>query len=163
MHKTSFDQMTKFVDEYLNKDAKLDILDIGSIGGWNYKGLCVSPSWKYTGMDLKAGANVDVVSEDMYHYPFADCSFDVIISGQTLEHVEDIYAVAEEIVRILKPGGIVCVIAPCAWCEHKFPYDCWRFYPDGMRYLFVKRAGLSEIKIFYEHQDCVAILKKEEK
>src|SRR5690242_5139173 len=39
--------------------------------------------------------------------PFADCSIDVILSRQVLEHVENPAAVISEVYRILKPGGYV--------------------------------------------------------
>ena len=31
--------------------------------------------------------------------------------------------------------GIACLIAPSGGYEHRYPVDCWRFYPDGMRAL----------------------------
>jgi len=41
----------------------------------------------------------------------------------------------KEIARILKPGGLCCIIAPSGGPEHKYPVDCWRFFPDGLRAL----------------------------
>jgi len=166
MHESSMKHMSDFVNENLNKDMPLCILDIGAsdIHG-AYRPLFNSnPLWKYTGLDIVAGANVDIVASHEHHYPVGDSSFDVVVSGQVLEHVEDIYAFADEIYRIVKPGGMVCIIAPCVWNEHKFPHDCWRFYPDGLRFLFVKKAKFKEVKIFYiwNGPDCVAILKKPE-
>jgi SAM-dependent methyltransferase len=154
--------MTEFVAT-LNPEKYLRILDIGAMDmGGSYRKLFDKPLWIYEGLDTSVGKNVDIVTKDMYHYPIADEVYDVVVSGQVLEHVEDIYAWADEATRILKLGGIMCIIAPCAWCEHKFPVDCWRFYPDGMRFLFVKRTKkLKEINIFWKGQDCVAILKKE--
>jgi hypothetical protein len=37
-----------------------------------------------------------------------------------------------EVARVLKPGGICCILAPSSGPEHRYPTDCWRFYPDGM-------------------------------
>jgi SAM-dependent methyltransferase len=56
----------------------------------------------------------------------------VVISGQALEHIEFFWLTMLEISRILKPGGLCCLIAPSAGPEHRFPVDCWRFYRDGM-------------------------------
>jgi SAM-dependent methyltransferase len=39
-----------------------------------------------------------------------------------------------EISRVLKPGGLVFLIAPSRGHRHG-TYDCWRFYPDSMRAL----------------------------
>ena len=161
MHKTSIDRMTEFVAT-LDKQKPLEILDIGAAGSQAYRSLFDSPVWKYSGLDLHAEGNVNIITTDPYHYPIEDNKYDVVISGQALEHVEDIYAWADEAIRILKSNGIMCIIAPCAWCEHKFPYDCWRFYPDGMRFLFIKRTKkLKEINIYWKGQDCVAIMTKE--
>ena len=126
----------------LKEDVKLDILDIGSydVNG-TYKSLFMKPKWKYTGLDIAAGKNVDIIATDIYHYPILDNSYDVVISGQCLEHVEDMYAWADEAIRILKPSGLMFISAPYAWHEHRYPLDCWRIFPDGMRWLFVKRTG----------------------
>jgi len=37
-----------------------------------------------------------------------------------------------EVARVLKPGGICCILVPSSGPEHRHPLDCWRFYPDGM-------------------------------
>ena len=39
--------------------------------------------------------------------PFADRSFDVAFSSNVLEHVPDPWTMADEMVRVTKPGGIV--------------------------------------------------------
>lgn len=43
---------------------------------------------------------------------FEDHSFDLVISFETIEHVEHHYAVFKEIKRILKPGGILMMSTP---------------------------------------------------
>ena len=58
-------------------------------------------------------------------------SVDVLISGQAFEHIEFFWVTILEIERVLKPGGLCCIIAPSGGVEHRFPVDCWRFYPDG--------------------------------
>jgi len=32
-------------------------------------------------------------------------------------------------------GGLCCVIAPSGGFEHRYPVDCWRYYPDGFKAL----------------------------
>jgi SAM-dependent methyltransferase len=59
--------------------------------------------------------------------PHADASFDVVISNQVLEHVQDLPAASHEIARVLKPGGV---------CIHVFPHrGVWREGHCGVPFL----------------------------
>ena len=89
----------------------------------------------YTGLAMTSGANVDVVAHDSYKFPLESNSFDLVISGQVFEHIEFPWLTIREIERVLKPGGVAVIIAPSSGPEHRYPNDCWRFYPDGMRAL----------------------------
>ncbi|MCA9909600.1 MAG: methyltransferase domain-containing protein [Anaerolineae bacterium] len=48
--------------------------------------------------------------------PFADASFDMIVSDFVFEHVTDPKSVAAELRRILKPGGWICARTPNKYC-----------------------------------------------
>lgn len=48
-------------------------------------------------------------------YPFADNSFDLILSDWVLEHVANPEEFAAEIGRVLKPGGWFCARTPNRW------------------------------------------------
>ncbi|WP_416832721.1 MAG: class I SAM-dependent methyltransferase [Erythrobacter sp.] len=50
--------------------------------------------------------------EPLKPLPFADASFDVVVSENTFEHIEDSQFVADELYRILKPGGYICARTP---------------------------------------------------
>lgn len=139
MHASSYDKMQVFVERYLQdrQHAPLRILDLGS-GDVNgcYRPLFDQPGWQYVGLDVAPGANVDVVLSTPYAWrEVASCSADVMISGQAFEHIRFVWISMLEIARVLKPGGVCCVIAPSSGPEHRHPEDCWRIYPDGMRAL----------------------------
>jgi len=139
MHETSFRNMQYFVSRYLDHGTgeRLRILDIGSrdVNG-TYRPLFDRPGWIYTGLDTERGENVDIAVNDPYRWKeLRRESFDLVISGQTLEHVEYFWITMLEIARVLKTGGLLCLIVPSAGPEHKYPVDCWRFYPDGIRAL----------------------------
>jgi SAM-dependent methyltransferase len=56
--------------------------------------------------------------------PFADASFDVILSFYVLEHIYPLAAHVDEVVRILRPNGILAGAIPCegglAWGLGRF-------------------------------------------
>ena len=51
--------------------------------------------------------NVEFVVGDAYATGFADDSFDIVHTHQTLQHVADPVAVLRELRRVVKPGGVV--------------------------------------------------------
>jgi SAM-dependent methyltransferase len=124
------------VRQHLDRHASLTVMDIGSydVNG-SYKQFFDAPGWAYTGVDLAAGPNVDVVLTSPYRLPFQSHSVDVIVSGQAFEHIEFFWLTWLEMTRILKPGGLIFLVAPSRGPEHRYPQDCWRFYPDGYRAL----------------------------
>lgn len=139
MHLSSLQNMARFRDEHLSAraDEPLTVFDLGSTEmGACYRPIFDNPKWTYTGADLSPGPNVDVVLAHPYHWrEVRSASVDVLISGQVLEHVEYPWITMLEISRVLKPGGLACIIVPSGGEEHRYPLDCWRFYPDGMHAL----------------------------
>jgi SAM-dependent methyltransferase len=175
MHASSYLNMKRFVETHLaaRAGATLRVADIGSqIINGSYRPLFDQPGWQYVGIDMAEGAGVDLVLGDVYRWTeIADESFDVVVSGQALEHIEFFWLTMLEIARIARPGGLVCLIAPSGGYEHRYPVDCWRFYPDGMRAL-ARYAGLEVVEAYAqwnreEHpemdpiwQDCVLVARK---
>ncbi len=147
--------MSLFIDKHLSdsKDKKIKILDIGSndING-SYRYLFSKHNWEYFGADITPGENVDIVLHDHYNWKnIRSNSYDVVISGQAFEHIEFFWVTILEIARVLKNGGICCIIAPSAGVEHRYPVDCWRFYPDGFKTL-AKYANLEAVEIYTEFE-----------
>jgi len=152
MHANSIYLMKGFIKHYLfdKTNKKLKILDLGSqvvknqaIG--SYRPLFNNSNWQYTGVDIAKGENVDVVIKP-YSFPFKNNHFDVVISGQTLEHIEYPWKWIRELARVVKKNGLVCLIAPAVIHEHKYPIDTYRYYPDGMNAL-AKWANLKVIDV----------------
>jgi len=140
MHQSSFHIITRFrefVDKNFPQD-KIKILDVGSYGvNGTYKEIFAdSTKYAYTGLDVNPGPNVDYVPSNPYEWPeFEDDAFDVIVSGQAFEHIEYPWLIIQEMARVLKKNGLICIVAPSRGPEHKYPVDCWRYYPDGLRAL----------------------------
>ncbi len=102
------------------------------------------PSVEHIGIDLFDGPEVDVVY-DGKHLPFPDDSFDAILCTQVLEHAEDVEQVCDEMVRVLKPGGLLIVTVPFIYFEHSAPYDFRRFSRYGIARLFDKQVEIKEV------------------
>jgi len=139
MHQSSIEKMTQFRDRYLATKVgdSLRILDLGSqdVNG-SYRPIFSESAWHYIGLDMASGKNVDVVLRTPYVWrEIASKSADVVISGQAFEHIQYFWITMLEVARVLKPGGICCILAPSSGPEHRYPTDCWRFYPDGMESL----------------------------
>jgi SAM-dependent methyltransferase len=145
MHPSSYNEAARLVATYLPRDKALRILDVGAydVNG-TYRPLFDAPDWKYEGADAAAGPNVMHVLLDPYCWTLPG-TYDVIISGQTLEHVEFFWLTWREMVRYLKPGGLIFLLLPSAGPEHRYPVDCWRFYRDGMTALG-KLEGLEVVE-----------------
>lgn len=168
MHKSSMVRMKKFLNDNLDKDKKYKILDVGSlcVSGPtitnSYKAFIQSPKWEYKGIDIIKGKNVDIVASNPFKYPIDSNSYDIVISGQTIEHTKDLDKWFKELYRVLKPGGKICIIGPSSGKIHHQP-DYWRVLPDGMRAL-LERAGFTNIKIEIgtnePWKDCVGIATK---
>jgi SAM-dependent methyltransferase len=156
MHPSSFDKMRAFAEKYMTarRAEPLIILDLGSQDfNGSYRPLFAQPPWRYRGLDMAAGKNVDVVLRDPYRWrEIKSASADMIISGQTFEHTEFFWLTMREIARALKPGGLCCIIAPSAGDEHRYPVDCWRFYPDGLR-AAARYAGLEILEASTQWED----------
>ena len=63
--------------------------------------------------------------------PFSTASFNVILSHEVLEHVRDDHRSVEEMIRVLKPGGVIVLFVP----NLGYPYETHGIYWRG-RYCF---------------------------
>ncbi len=63
--------------------------------------------------------------------PYPDNSFDTILSHEVIEHVTDDRKTAQEMVRVLKPGGRIILFCPNRW----YPFETHGHYWRG-RYHF---------------------------
>lgn len=148
MHKSAMVRMSWFVDNYVKGKGHVRVLDVGS---YNVNG-CMRPLFdgldaEYVGLDIVAGPNVDVVMNEPYNWDnVPDESFDFVISANAFEHIEYPWLTIKLIHSKLKQGGFACIHAPFSIPEHRYPTDCYRYYPDGFRAL-AKWAGFQAINV----------------
>jgi SAM-dependent methyltransferase len=132
MHKTAEENAKRFFNTYVSeKKEKIKILEIGSyIGGFNIRSLNPE-NGEYIGVDLSKGPGVDIVLTDEYVLPFKNEEFDFIISSSCFEHIDFFWVSFLEIMRVLKKDGLFYLNAPSNGNFHRYPVDCWRFFPDS--------------------------------
>jgi len=64
--------------------------------------------------EITADKLIGVLRGDARRLPFPDATFDVVITSEVLEHIQDDVAAIAEMVRVLKPGGRFAATVP-AW------------------------------------------------
>jgi SAM-dependent methyltransferase len=131
MHDTALEFGKFFFEAYVSNAKNLVIVDIGSqdVNG-SLRPLAPTNN-KYVGVDFVKAEGVDIVISDPYSLPFESNSVDVCISSSCFEHSEFFWILFNETQRILKPSGIFYLNAPSNGNFHRYPVDCWRFYPDS--------------------------------
>lgn len=73
--------------------------------------------------------------------PFADNTFSVAVSQEVLEHLREPQTALEELVRVVRPGGLLYLQTPFIIGYHAAPADYWRFTNEGLAAMLL-RAGL---------------------
>jgi len=175
MHHTAQLNSKQFFECYapfLKREKSIKVIEIGSqdVNG-SLRQTC-PPDFEYVGVDFVPGKGVDIVLDDPYVLPFLDCSADVVISSSCFEHSEMFWLVFLEVLRIVKPNGLFYLNVPSNGEIHRWPVDCWRFYPDSGNALvtWAKRNGINPIllesytstQIGDQWNDYVAVFLKDE-
>ena len=94
----------------------------------------------------EAGAEFLVGSA--YSIPLPDCSVDIIICSEVLEHLHEYSDAISEMHRVLKPGGKFYASVPASWPEK----ICWALskdyqnQPGGHLRIFNQKKLIEEIK-----------------
>ena len=90
------------------------------------------------GVDIAAGPGVDVVCDayellDRFGYE----RFDVLLSTEMIEHVEDWRRVVHNFKHLVRPGGVILITTRSpGFRYHGYPYDFWRFDPQDLARIF---------------------------
>ena len=132
MHKSAFLSASRFCETYLSESVST-VVEIGSqvVEGQLSLRQAFAGVDSYIGVDFVFGKGVDVVADDPYSLPFEDGIADVVVSSSCFEHAEFFWLSFVEMCRIAKPDSLIYISAPSNGRIHRYPVDCWRFYPDA--------------------------------
>jgi SAM-dependent methyltransferase len=109
-----------------------DILDAGcGTGGLILSMRARHPAWRFSGIDFmplacelarkRCGPAVDIREASITALPFADGSFDAVVSADVICQVENPAVAVAEFFRVLRPGGTVLINVPAymwMWSYH---------------------------------------------
>ena len=159
MHPTALLNGARFFDAYVSHLADPLVVDLGSLDIFGSFRSVLPSNARYVGVDLSPGKGVDLVLADPYVLPFETGSIDVVVSTSCFEHCEFFWVTFLEIMRVLKPSGLFYLNAPSNGVFHRFPVDCWRFYPESGQalarwaQLYGINAVLAESFVSDQYQD----------
>ncbi len=142
MHQNSLRLMSDLLGKHAPPGGR--VLDVGSYNvNGTYRDFFGS-SWAYVGADASFGPNVDMVLPLNGPWPETE-PFQLVISGQTLEHVERPWLMVKQMAEKMAPGATMILIAPFAWPFHEYPIDTFRFSHQGLS-VMMQDAGLTYVE-----------------
>jgi len=114
----------------------------------------------YTGLDVLAGPNVDVVGDAHFLPKALHGKFSGAFSISTVEHLLMPWKVAAEINLVLRTGGLVLTQTHQTWTVHDAPWDFFRFSRDSWRGLFNEATGFRIERAIYSEPATVVALEQ---
>lgn len=132
-------------------DARPDILDFGCGTGGNTAAYATIGA--VVGVELDSGAlrfasrvrSARFCQASGTALPLADCSFDLVLASDVLEHIADHETAVREIARVLRPGGRLVFSVPAhpwLWSDHDRALWHQRRYTRKTLQSLVEHAGL---------------------
>lgn len=118
------------------------VLDVGAGKRNTYYGNVVN-------LDINKYGSTDVVAV-AERLPFWDNVFDAVHSNAVLEHVKDPFLCAEEMVRVLKPGGQIMCCVPFLQTFHACPHHYYNMTTEGLKNLFANDVDIHAVEVYEE-------------
>ncbi len=125
----------------LSKYGKGKLLDVGC-SNKPYEHLFNVDS--YIGLEIDTPYNRKNKKADFFYdgkqFPFENNSFDIVLSSQVLEHVDNPEEFILNINKVLITGGGLIISVPFIGDEHEIPYDYRRYTSFGLKYILEKNG-----------------------
>ncbi len=104
---------------------------------------------KYAVFDIVQHPSVDCVKPDPFTIPAPKESFDLVLSGQMLEHCQNPFRAVAEMKRVLKVGCYLAIIVPSTGRRHD-AQDGWRFMDDAFKFIAAEVGGFETLADFID-------------
>lgn len=120
--------LTKYriVMSWLPQTANLRVLNAGCGSGEMNILLAQNPTWQVDAIDIDPQAvelskrlkdehridNLNLFVSSIEAFSRPDRYYDIIVSNDVIEHIEDDLAALKKLAQLLKPGGITCISVP---------------------------------------------------
>lgn len=167
MHSSSYKLMGQLISgAAIHVETGARVLDIGALDiNGSYRELVETMRLQYVGLDKTKGPNVDVVGHfynvlGLHDFPGTETSrheFDIVISGQQLEHDPLPHVTVNNAARWTDCKYMI-LIAPFTFPVHH-PPDYWRFTDEGLAQLLTN-AGLEVLHKGIDGDDAWAVGKR---
>jgi len=139
-----------FMKEVLAAPENASLIELGSRArsGNSYRSLFTSIS-NYTGVDVRDGENVDVVTDLHVLSKTINTQYDFAFSVSVFEHLLMPWVVAVELNNVLSIGGIAYIQSHPTWPLHDEPWDFFRFSKDAWHGIFNALTGFEIMESAY--------------
>jgi 2-polyprenyl-3-methyl-5-hydroxy-6-metoxy-1,4-benzoquinol methylase len=146
--------------------AGKQVLDAGCGVGWGTLLLLESGAAAASGIDIAPDAvedargrvpGADIRQGDLADLPWPDASFDLVVCFEALEHVHQQDQVLDELVRVLRPGGILMVSSPNPRVYPAGnPFHVHELTPEELRAALQSR--LPHVALLHQHEQMASVL-----
>lgn len=111
------------VEDIVRRCTGPKVLEVGCNEGWVAKAINEERGFEVTAVDNRDEAilqckdyfNIDAIKADVYALPFPDGTFDTVVGGEILEHLEDPGKGLSELFRVSKGHVIITLPMGAYW------------------------------------------------
>lgn len=137
-------------DRFIKGLAGKRVLELGVACGVNHRDMVTIAGGEWIGTDIAPGPLVSFLGDAHELSSFIpESHFDAAIITSTLEHLCRPWVVAQELAKVVKPGGSVFCATHQSFPVHNYPSDYFRFSTDALRVVFC--SPWEVVQCEYEH------------